>query len=151
MSELPFEFDRPEDSPGFLLWQTSISWQRQIKEALEPFEISHSSFVIMALLLWLDSNKIKPKQVLLANYSKLDKMTISKTLKKLSKDGLIEKSECIKDTRANKISLTQGGKHLMFRLVPIVENIDKSFYKKLDEKDMNDLIRIMQKVNGNAK
>jgi MarR family transcriptional regulator, organic hydroperoxide resistance regulator len=48
MSNLPFGFDRPEDSHGFLLWQTTMIWQRQIKQALEPYNISHAQFVIMA-------------------------------------------------------------------------------------------------------
>lgn len=43
MSELPFGFDKPADSPGFLLWQTTITWQRLIKDALEPYDISHFS------------------------------------------------------------------------------------------------------------
>ncbi len=50
MTNPPFGFDAPEDSPGFLLWQTTISWQRMIKKALEPHDISHAQFVIMAIL-----------------------------------------------------------------------------------------------------
>ena len=46
MTNPPFGFDAPEDSPGFLLWQTSISWQRRIKEFLESYEISHSQFAV---------------------------------------------------------------------------------------------------------
>jgi len=41
-----------EDSPGLLLWQTTIFWQRMIKKALEPYGISHAQFVIMVILLW---------------------------------------------------------------------------------------------------
>ena len=38
MTNSPFGFDAPEDSPGFLLWQTTISWQRMIKQALELYD-----------------------------------------------------------------------------------------------------------------
>lgn len=50
MSNLPFGFDKPEDSPGFLLWQTTMIWQRQIKKALEQYNVSHAQFVIIATL-----------------------------------------------------------------------------------------------------
>jgi hypothetical protein len=71
MSNLPFGFDRPEDSPGFLLWQTTITWQRLIKKALEPHDISHAQFVIMSLLLWLKEHNRKTTQVLVASIQNL--------------------------------------------------------------------------------
>jgi len=52
MIEQPFSVDAPEDSLGFLLWQTTTFWHRLIKKALEPYGISHAQFVIMAILLW---------------------------------------------------------------------------------------------------
>lgn len=52
MSKLPFGFEVPEDSPGFLLWQTTMIWQRQIKKALEQYNVSHAQFVMMATLIW---------------------------------------------------------------------------------------------------
>ncbi len=50
-----FGFDKPEDSPGFLLWQTTITWQRLIKKALEFSGISHPQFVILAITLWFEN------------------------------------------------------------------------------------------------
>ena len=52
-----FGFDKPEDSPGFLLWQTTITWQRLIKKALDAHDISHAQFVILAITLWFDNKK----------------------------------------------------------------------------------------------
>ena len=34
MTDLPFDFDKPEDSPGFLLWQTTIPMQIEDVENL---------------------------------------------------------------------------------------------------------------------
>ncbi len=36
MTDSVFGFEQPEHSPGFLLWQTTITWQRLIKKALDP-------------------------------------------------------------------------------------------------------------------
>ena len=82
MSKTPFGFKTPEDSPGFLLWQTNTTWQRLIKKPLEQHNISHAQFVIMALLLWFEGQNTEVAQVDIVRMSKLDKMTVSKSLKK---------------------------------------------------------------------
>ena len=83
---------QPEDSPGFLLWQTTISWQRMIKKALESHDISHAQFVIMAILLWWHSKEKDVTQIDIVTMSKLDKMTVSKSLKKFGWDGFSSKT-----------------------------------------------------------
>ena len=103
MIDLPFGFDKPEDSPGFLLWQTTMVWQRLIKKALEAHDISHAQFVIMATLLWFEAHHYDTTQILIVNWSKLDKMTVSKSLKKLVVQGLVKRMEHQTDTRAKTV------------------------------------------------
>ena len=146
MFDLPFGFDKPKDSPGFLLWQTTITWQRLIRKALEPYDISHSQFVIMALTLWLQEHKYETTQILIANWSKLDKMTVSKSLKKLINQDLICRVEHKTDTRAKSISLTDKGRKLIHRLVPIVEKIDAKFFSKVSKCDEKLLIQVFNKL-----
>ena len=93
MSASAFGFKRPEDSPGLLLWQTTITWQRLIKNALIEYDISHPQFVIMAILLWFTEKGEDPTQIAIIRLSKLDKMTVSQSLKKLL--SLSQKSRCI--------------------------------------------------------
>ena len=141
MLDSPFGFEKPEDSPGFLLWQTTVTWQRLIKKILEKHDISHAQFVIMALLLWFEEQGDEPHQALVADKSKLDKMTVSKSLKKLALQGFIIRIEHKKDTRAKSISLTQKGKNLIKKLVPLVEKIDDTLFVHTDiTGDMANLI-----------
>lgn len=130
MPNLPFGFERPEDSPGFLLWQTTVVWQRQIKKALEAYEISHAQFVLMALLLWLEKSSADtlPNQITLVKLSQLDKMTVSQALKKLVQTDFIQRAEHTEDTRAKSVVLTSKGKDLMMQLIPLVEKIDAEFF-----------------------
>lgn len=146
MSNLPFGFDRPEDSPGFLLWQTTMIWQRQIKKALEAYDISHAQFVIMATLMWFEAHHYDTTQILIVNWSKLDKMTVSKSLKKLVALGYVNRSEHETDTRAKSVSLTKKGKDMVSTLVPIVEGIDYNFLGKVSNKEQKDLIGILRKL-----
>jgi DNA-binding MarR family transcriptional regulator len=147
MQNLPFGFDEPEDSPGFLLWQTSTTWQRLIRDALASHNVSHSQFVIMALLLWLDANKIEPTQTIIANHTKLDKMTVSKSLKGLIERHLVFRTEDPNDSRAKIPILTDSGDRLIRDLVPIVEKIDEEFFGSLGKKDMESLIKALRKLN----
>lgn len=150
MPNLPFGFERPEDSPGFLLWQTTMIWQRQIKKALEPYEISHPQFVIMATLMWFEAHKYDTTQILIVNWSKLDKMTVSKSLRSLAAMGYVNRMEHHTDTRAKNVSLTKEGKAMVRKLVPIVEKIDSQFFGKASSKEQKSLIGVLQKITSDV-
>jgi len=115
-----FYYSTPKESPGFLLWQTTVTWQRQIKKVLEPFSLTHPEFVILAVLLWLEEQKQTPIQSTLVEKTKLDKMTVSKILKKFVSEGLVERQEHEKDTRAKCVILTIKGKPLIEEALPAV-------------------------------
>lgn len=150
MSNLPFGFDRPEDSPGFLLWQTTMIWQRQIKRALEAYDISHAQFVIMAMLMWFEAHHYDTTQILIVNWSKLDKMTVSKSLRKLTELGYVNRIEHETDTRAKSVSLTEKGKGMVRTLVPVVEGIDSIFFGKASEAEQKNLMHILAKLSAEA-
>lgn len=127
-----FSVKKADDSSGFLLWQVTTLWQREIKKALEPLGMSHSAFVILASLLWFDEQQIEPTQTTIINHTKLDKMTVSKSLKTLVLQGFVSRFENELDTRAKSITLTKQGKEIAIQAVQIVESVDSDFFAKLD-------------------
>ena len=148
MSKTAFGFERAEDSSGFLLWQTTMTWQRHIKKALEPYDMVHAQFVIMAVLLWLQETKQITTQVMIARLSKLDKMTVSKSLKKLVALDYVKRFEHETDTRAKTVELTKKGKVMVAKLIPIVESIDAQFFSvlnKAEQKTMNHFFHTLVK------
>ncbi|MBX9577160.1 MAG: MarR family winged helix-turn-helix transcriptional regulator [Chthoniobacterales bacterium] len=146
-TKYPFGFKIPEASPGFLLWQTTMTWQRLIKKALEPHDISHAQFVIMATLIWFELQKKSPTQVLIVNWTKLDKMTVSKSIKKLVTSKLVNRIEHQTDTRAKNVSLTAKGRALIHQLIPLVEQVDAEFFGKgISNKDQSLLLQILKKL-----
>lgn len=150
MSDSVFGFDKPEDSPGFLLWQTTVTWQRLIKKALDPHDISHAQFVILAITLWFENKNQKISQSLIIRQSKLDKMTVSKSLKKLVAQGYIKREENQQDTRAKSVSLTKKGKEIASKLVPIIERIDKVFFGNIKKADHKSFVSILNNLVANA-
>jgi MarR family transcriptional regulator, organic hydroperoxide resistance regulator len=141
-----FGFEAPEDSPGFLLWQTTVTWQRLIKKILDPYDISHAQFVTMAVVLWFEEHQEHPTQIAIARLSKLDKMTVSKSLKKLVALGYVRREESHQDTRAKWVHLTLQGKKLASKLVPLVEHGDETFFGALGREEQKGLTRSLHKL-----
>ncbi len=44
----------PEASTGLMLWRVTNSWQRTIRAALAPFDLTHVQFVLLAVLTSMD-------------------------------------------------------------------------------------------------
>ncbi len=122
-------------SSGFLLWQVTTLWQREIKTALEEVNLSHSGFVLVASLLWFEEQDIVVSQTALIEHTKLDKMTVSKSLKKLEREGLVFRAENEADTRAKIIALTDEGNALAMSSVKIVEEVDKRFFSVFSQQE----------------
>ena len=142
----PFGFSQAEDSPGFLLWQVTTTWQRLIRGALHSYNISHSQFVIMAVIRWFEKTEQIPTQVLIGDFSKLDKMTISKSLKKLASEGYILRATLKEDTRTKCSWLTEKGRELVGKLVPMVEKIDEEFFGILGKDEERNLLESFLKL-----
>ncbi len=139
MSKSNFGFEKPEDSLGFLLWQTTMTWQKLIRKALDQFDITHPQFVIMATILWFQEQKKVSTQIMIARQSNLDKMTVSTAIRALVNLGYLTRAEHETDTRAKTVLLTVAGKRLISKMVPLVEGIDASFFGVLPVKEQRQL------------
>lgn len=123
-----FSVDKAEDSSGFLLWQVTNLWQREIRKILEPFNLTHSQFVLMASIHWLTLNKQEATQIILSGHTKIDPMTTSTVLRTLQQKGFVQRQEHVTDTRAKTVVLTKTGKELVKKAVVAVEKFDKAFF-----------------------
>lgn len=129
-----FSVDKPEDSSGFLLWQVTNLWQREIKKALEQYKLTHSQFVLMASIHWLSIQKQEVTQVVLSDHTKIDPMTTSTVLRTLHLKGYVQRQEHLTDTRAKTVKLTDDGKRIIKKAVIAVEKFDSDFFSILKNK-----------------
>ena len=129
-----FSFEKTEESSGFLLWQVTNLWQREIKKALEPYGLTHSQFVLMANIHWLTLHKQEVTQVVLSNHTKIDPMTTSTVLRTLQQKGFLQRQEHLTDTRAKTVGLTEEGKKIIKKAVVTVEKFDTDFFSLLGNK-----------------
>ena len=109
MSSKITRFSGPEESPGFLMWQTTMSWQRVINSVLAPLDLTHVQFVLLACASWLSSGGSTINQAQLAAQARVDVKMASDVLRKLEAKNLIKRISDPIDTRAKLIEVTKTG------------------------------------------
>ncbi|WP_369013818.1 MarR family winged helix-turn-helix transcriptional regulator [Flavobacterium anhuiense] len=138
-SDNTFSVNEPEESSGFLLWQVTNLWQREIKKALEQYNLTHSQFVLMASIHWLTLHEQEVTQIVLSAHTKIDPMTTSTVLRTLQQKELVKRQEHKTDTRAKTVVLTDFGKEIIKKAIVTVEKFDEDFFSVsgVKVKDLN--------------
>ncbi|PSK88905.1 MarR family winged helix-turn-helix transcriptional regulator [Taibaiella chishuiensis] len=129
--KIEFHFKKPEDSPGYLLGQLTMLWQRQQKRVLDPLDLTHTQFVLLCALAWLSRESDQVTQVDIANQGNADRMMVSKVLRTLEEKAFLTRHEHPTDTRAKIIRLTPVGERVLQKAIVSVENVDIEFFAPL--------------------
>ena len=129
--KIEFHFKKPEDSPGYLLGQLTMLWQRKQKRVLDPLDLTHTQFVLLCALAWLSRESDQVTQVDIANLGNTDRMMVSKVLRTLEEKQFITRREHPTDTRAKTIRLTRDGEKVLQKAIIRVEEVDLEFFSKL--------------------
>ncbi|MGW1895677.1 MarR family winged helix-turn-helix transcriptional regulator [Streptomyces sp. NPDC002004] len=130
----------PGDSPGFLLWHTTLRWQRDIATALGPLGLTHVQFVLLACTWWFNARGEQPNQQALARQAGTDVKMTSQVLRALEGKGLLEREVDPADTRARRLRVTAAGAELAPRAVAAVEEVDACFFEPVALQDALDLL-----------
>lgn len=132
--KIEFKFKSPNESPGYLLGQLTMLWQRKLKKVLDPLNLTQTQFVLLAALGWLSKSNKAVTQVDIANQSKTDRMMVSKVLRTLQDKKFISRHEHETDTRAKVIKLTNEGAKVLQKALTAVENADLDFFSTIEDK-----------------
>ncbi|WP_406298453.1 MarR family transcriptional regulator [Embleya sp. NBC_00888] len=136
----------PEDSPGFLLWHTTLRWQRTMAATLGPLDLTHPQFVLLASLYWLDTQGAKPNQLTLAAHAGMDVKTVSPVLRRLEAKGYLTRATDPADTRAKLLHITAPGTDLAAKAMQAVEAADATFFA--DVPDRANLLKALRRLSG---
>ncbi len=85
----------------------------------------------------------------LGDYLFKDKPTITRILDVMEKKNLIIRISDEKDRRKTKVYLTQTGKDVVERLIPVVEDFQKNLTKNISEEETENLTQILKKLSEN--
>lgn len=129
--KIEFHFKNPEDSPGYLLGQLTMLWQRKLKRVLDPLDLTHTQFALLCALAWLSRESDQVTQVDIANQGNADRMMVSKVLRTMEEKKFITRQEHATDTRAKTIKLTPDGEKVLQKAILSVESADLDFFDTL--------------------
>ena len=135
--ESVFQYEQADDSSGFLLWKITMLWQQKLFKVLGEFGITQTQYAILASLLWFEEKHEPATQAHLVEHTKIDKMTLSKSIRKLEVAGFVLRTQSARDARAMDLEFTVFGKGQIRRAIVAVENADEEFFACLTEIQLN--------------
>jgi DNA-binding MarR family transcriptional regulator len=124
----------PAASPGFLLWRTTLAWQRRVTAALAPHKLTHVQFVLLACAWWLNEHGEQPRQGELAAQAGTDVKMTSEVLRTLESRGLLKRLADPDDSRARRIAVTAAGARLAPQAIAVVEAADRKFFRPVPKR-----------------
>ncbi|MER9168008.1 MarR family winged helix-turn-helix transcriptional regulator [Mesorhizobium australicum] len=146
MAELHTRFrGGASESPGLLLWRTTMRWQRVMTAALAPLDLTHVQFVLLASARWLGRNGEPPNQVQLAAQAGTEVKMTSDVVARLEAKGLIVREADPRDSRAKVIRVTAAGAAAAQQAMVAVEAADSAFFEPVDE---TQLVGLLQQLAG---
>lgn len=145
----PFKHNSPDDSPGFLLWKITALWQKKLAEILGAFGITQTQYAILASLKWFEEHDEPTTQAHIADHAKIDRMTLSKAVRKLEDDGLVLREPSPSDSRAINVRFSAKGKKTIHNAVIAIEKADDAFFSVLTEQQLETYKALTRMVISN--
>jgi len=143
------KYNPPFRELGFLIGHTGRALKNSIRKAFAEhgFEITSEQWGIL-MFLWAKDGITQ--QELSAIISK-EKTTVVRLIDNMEKRNIIIRVHDTEDRRSNLIYLTEEGKSLREKLVPIAVNELRKALKDLSEKEVDTLTTLLKKVYANLK
>lgn len=132
----PFKHTKADDSAGFLLWKITALWQSRLSEVLSEFGITQTQYAIMASLRWFEKQGEPTTQAHVVEHAKIDKMTLSKAVRKLENLGLVIREQSSTDSRAINVRFTAKGQNAIQQAVVAIEKADDDFFSCLSAQQL---------------
>jgi DNA-binding MarR family transcriptional regulator len=122
----------PGETPGALLWRAANRWQRDLRAALAPHDLTLPHYLLLAGLARFATGGERPTQRRLAERCGVDAAVASQALRRLQADGLVRR-DVGDDARARELRLTPAGRVRVAAAEPDVAAIDTAFFALLGD------------------
>ncbi len=132
----PFRYENPDNSAGFLLWKITTLWQKKLEKVLGEIGITLTQYAILASLKWFEEKEEPITQAHLVEHAKIDKMTVSKAIRRLEKKDLVLRESSPSDNRAINVRFSAQGRKLIQKAILAIEDADEDFFSCLNEKQL---------------
>ena len=109
----------------------TLAWQRAMRAVLEPHDLTHVQFVLLASAWWLGAHEEAPTQQRIADHAGTDTMMTGQVLRRLAARQLITRELDENDARARRIVLTEAGRNVLTDALADVDATDAEFFGAL--------------------
>lgn len=141
---------RPKERLGYRLWQVHYLWHKHIERELRALDLTHLQYVLLAAANDLTLAGEIPSQICLSNFTKVEKMMVSKNLRVLERRGYMSRKPHPEDRRANRIELTAAGLRVLQRAFSIGAKSHTAFFRTLgsDWKRLNNILQALMESHA---
>ncbi len=101
------------------------------------------------LLMYLLQNGGSPSQKQIAAHFNVTPAAIAMSMKKLEKNGLIERKQAMLDNRVNIVSISEKGKEIMEKSRRMFDEIDEAMFDGISEDEYEKLKSIFDRITDN--
>jgi DNA-binding MarR family transcriptional regulator len=116
-----------------MLWHATLAWQRAVRAALAPHDLTHVQFVLLTVLWWQLEHGGAPTQAQLAEQAGTDSMMTSQVIRRLEARALLTRTTDPSDGRARRLELTPSGRELVAEALAAVEAVDRDYFGALGD------------------
>lgn len=140
--------ESPNESLGFLLARVYSLRQKRMNEELSSIGLNYVRFNLLTGLYWLQMKGKVINQMMLIEFTKLDKSVVSNILRKMVQDGCVSRAELSTDTRTKIVTLTPKGESLVERANLIVNKTDETFWGDVSQQSICHFLEKVISINS---
>ena len=134
-----------EDDLGFVMARTQRTMRRWLMARIGPLGITYAQFQVLNAL----CQEQNLSQSELAGRVNMDKTSLARMLDRMERTGLVDRRADPADSRINRVTLTDKGRHLQGRVTPLRDLGLSQAVDGLSEKEAGDLKRLLNQVYDN--
>jgi DNA-binding MarR family transcriptional regulator len=108
---------------GALVWRLSLKWRAAVDRAVAPLGLTHGQYSLLGSLQGMAETGLQPSQRELADHTGLEPLHVSKLIRALEREGLVERAGNPNDTRAVLLRPTSQGTKVVKEAITIVGNL----------------------------
>lgn len=136
-----------KDYISIKIHKTDLELTNYIRSKLEPYNLAPEQNLIM-MLLW-EQDGITQNQ--LVECLSKDKTNVARMAFNLESKGFIKRLTCNDDRRAIRLYLTEAGKELGAKVIPIAEEFNEIVTNGITVEELLQLERVLSKITMNVK
>jgi len=110
---------------GYLVWRLALKWRALVDRAVAPVGLTHAQYSVLASLYGLSRAGRRPSQRELGDVCGLDPMYVSKLVRALERNGLIERDPNPADPRAVQLRVTPRGLEVVTAAMRVVRELEE--------------------------